>query len=204
LPLRGLSLLSAEGGRFHDPELDCFFFDYLKRGLPPKVSVVEVDCTINDERFSRAAVDALTQLMASMSCGPSAFSSPSSSCTAAPAVSTLAPCTALSGALLSPPLSCAASLKPKAGSNRAHLVERLRAVVHNGQPIIGAGAGAGISAKFEERGGADIIIIYNSGLSRFSLLTLFNPLLHFSPPLSTSLSNLFHSLANSRIQAISA
>jgi predicted TIM-barrel enzyme len=47
-------------------------------------------------------------------------------------------------------------------------VERLRATLRKGQPIIAAGAGTGISAKFIEQGGADLIIIYNSGRFRMS------------------------------------
>jgi predicted TIM-barrel enzyme len=47
-------------------------------------------------------------------------------------------------------------------------VERLRQVVASGRPIIGAGAGAGISAKCAEAGGADLIIIYNSGRYRMA------------------------------------
>ena len=45
---------------------------------------------------------------------------------------------------------------------RKEVVERLRATLKKGQPIIAAGAGTGISAKFIERGGADLIIIYNA------------------------------------------
>ncbi len=51
---------------------------------------------------------------------------------------------------------------------RAEVVERLRATLKKGQPIIAAGAGTGISAKFIERGGADLIIIYNSGRFRMA------------------------------------
>ena len=50
--------------------------------------------------------------------------------------------------------------------NRADALERLRAQVEAGQPIIGAGAGTGLSAKCAEAGGADLIIIYNSGRFR--------------------------------------
>src|SRR5215211_80601 len=45
---------------------------------------------------------------------------------------------------------------------------RMRAQVAAGKPIIGAGAGTGISAKFAERGGVDLIIIYNSGRYRMA------------------------------------
>jgi predicted TIM-barrel enzyme len=51
---------------------------------------------------------------------------------------------------------------------REESLKRLKAQVAKGIPIIGAGAGAGISAKFAERGGVDIIIIYNSGRYRMA------------------------------------
>lgn len=51
---------------------------------------------------------------------------------------------------------------------REEALRRLRQNVANGKPIIGAGAGTGISAKFCERGGVDLIIIYNSGRYRMA------------------------------------
>src|SRR5437667_8022979 len=51
---------------------------------------------------------------------------------------------------------------------RQEVVERLRATLRKGLPVIAAGAGTGISAKFIERGGADLIIIYNSGRFRMA------------------------------------
>src|SRR4051794_1033520 len=51
---------------------------------------------------------------------------------------------------------------------RKEVVERLRAQLKKNQPIIAAGAGTGISAKFIEKGGADLIIIYNSGRFRMA------------------------------------
>jgi predicted TIM-barrel enzyme len=51
---------------------------------------------------------------------------------------------------------------------REEALERLRAEVEAGSPIIGAGAGTGLSAKCAESGGADLIIIYNSGRYRMS------------------------------------
>ncbi len=49
---------------------------------------------------------------------------------------------------------------------RTAILERLRAKVAAGQPIIGGGAGTGLSAKLEEAGGIDLIVIYNSGRFR--------------------------------------
>jgi predicted TIM-barrel enzyme len=51
---------------------------------------------------------------------------------------------------------------------RKQVLQRLRAVIAEGRPIIGAGAGTGISAKFEASGGVDLIIIYNSGRYRMA------------------------------------
>jgi predicted TIM-barrel enzyme len=51
---------------------------------------------------------------------------------------------------------------------RKEVVERLRAQLKKGRPLIAAGAGTGISAKFIEKGGADLIIIYNSGRFRMA------------------------------------
>ena len=51
---------------------------------------------------------------------------------------------------------------------RQEALKRLRDNVAKGVPIIGAGAGTGISAKFAERGGVDLIIIYNSGRYRMA------------------------------------
>lgn len=51
---------------------------------------------------------------------------------------------------------------------RVQVLERLRSELERGRPIIGAGAGTGISAKFAEEGGADLILIYNSGRYRMA------------------------------------
>lgn len=52
--------------------------------------------------------------------------------------------------------------------NRQTVLERLRAAVAQGKPVIGAGAGTGLSAKCAEAGGVDLIIIYNSGRYRMA------------------------------------
>lgn len=51
---------------------------------------------------------------------------------------------------------------------RQEVRDRLQAALDRGEPLIAAGAGTGISAKFIERGGADLIIIYNSGRFRMA------------------------------------
>jgi predicted TIM-barrel enzyme len=46
---------------------------------------------------------------------------------------------------------------------RTEILNRLRAKINAGRPIIGGGAGTGLSARCEEAGGVDLIVIYNSG-----------------------------------------
>jgi len=52
--------------------------------------------------------------------------------------------------------------------NRQLLLAQFREKIRKGEPIIGGGAGTGISAKCEEAGGIDLIIIYNSGRFRMA------------------------------------
>ena len=52
--------------------------------------------------------------------------------------------------------------------SREEILSRLRAQGAAGKPIVGCGAGTGISAKFAEAGGADLMIIYNSGRYRMA------------------------------------
>ena len=51
---------------------------------------------------------------------------------------------------------------------RAEILARFRQKIKQGLPIIGGGAGTGISAKWEEAGGIDLIVIYNSGRFRMA------------------------------------
>ena len=51
---------------------------------------------------------------------------------------------------------------------RQDILDRLRARIDRGEPIIGGGAGTGLSAKAEEAGGIDLIVIYNSGRYRMA------------------------------------
>ncbi len=51
---------------------------------------------------------------------------------------------------------------------RQEVLRRLHKNIDAGVPVIGGGAGTGISAKFEEAGGVDLIVIYNSGRFRMA------------------------------------
>ena len=51
---------------------------------------------------------------------------------------------------------------------RKDILEKFHAMIARGVPIVGGGAGTGLSAKAEEAGGIDLIIIYNSGRYRMA------------------------------------
>jgi predicted TIM-barrel enzyme len=51
---------------------------------------------------------------------------------------------------------------------RQKLIEKFQGMIARGEPIIGGGAGTGLSAKCEEAGGIDLIVIYNSGRYRMA------------------------------------
>ncbi len=55
-----------------------------------------------------------------------------------------------------------------AGIPRKTILEKFRGMIAEGRPIVGGGAGTGLSAKSEEAGGIDLIIIYNSGRYRMA------------------------------------
>ena len=52
--------------------------------------------------------------------------------------------------------------------DRSALMDKFRAMAARGEPIVGGGAGVGLSAKCEEAGGVDLIVIYNSGRYRMA------------------------------------
>ena len=63
LPLRGVSMIDAEGQPFHDPEADEALFAALRDGLGDRVELVEMDCNVNDPEFAAAMADKLDEFM---------------------------------------------------------------------------------------------------------------------------------------------
>jgi hypothetical protein len=142
LPLRGVSMIDAKGQPFHDPDADRALFDALRDGVGPNVRVLEVDAHINDPVSRRRS---RTSCCARWRPRPRA---------------------GIIVVRFSTPRRRDVPDMPFIGYDEC--VRRLRAQVEAGRPIIGAGAGTGISAKFAERGGVDLIIIYNSGRYRMA------------------------------------
>jgi uncharacterized protein (UPF0261 family) len=64
VPLRGVSMIDAEGAVFYDPLADTALFEALRAHLEPKVEVIEIDAHINDPEFAAALVDTFHRLYA--------------------------------------------------------------------------------------------------------------------------------------------
>ncbi|WP_411826108.1 Tm-1-like ATP-binding domain-containing protein [Luteolibacter sp. AS25] len=59
IPLKAISIISAKGQPFHDPEADHALFTSLKENLTPSIPVIEMDTSINDPAFSKACAETL-------------------------------------------------------------------------------------------------------------------------------------------------
>ena len=59
IPLKGVSMIDAEGQPFHDPEADAALFGALREGIGDNVELVELDCNVNDDEFADAMADKL-------------------------------------------------------------------------------------------------------------------------------------------------
>jgi len=64
IPKQGVSVISAEGQPFHDPEADAALFNGLKANLKPGIPVTEMECKINDLQFAEACATTLLRLIA--------------------------------------------------------------------------------------------------------------------------------------------
>ena len=63
VPLRGVSMIDAEGQPFHDPEADEALFAALRDGLDDRVELIEMDCNVNDPEFAAAMADKLDEYL---------------------------------------------------------------------------------------------------------------------------------------------
>ena len=65
LPLRAISIISAEGQPFHDPVADKALFDAIRANVNPGVKLVAMDCAVNDPAFAAACAQALLSALKS-------------------------------------------------------------------------------------------------------------------------------------------
>jgi uncharacterized protein (UPF0261 family) len=63
LPLRAVSVISAEDQAFHDPKADGALFEAIEANLRPGIPLQKLDCKINDAAFAEAAAKTLLELI---------------------------------------------------------------------------------------------------------------------------------------------
>jgi len=63
LPTKAISIISAEGQDFYDPEADKALFDAIRAGLLDKVELIEIDAAINDAEFAKACAESLLAML---------------------------------------------------------------------------------------------------------------------------------------------
>jgi predicted TIM-barrel enzyme len=173
LPEKGVSALDAPGKPFYDPQATGTLIDELERSIQKtsERQVRRLPYHINDPEFAAALVDAFLEIANKK---PKIIKSP-------------LPQDELQsrGELLDKkeinsqqyssdykivqhPLNEFPDAKPETLKTTRTILQSLKDQIARGVPISGAGAGTGISAKFEEEGGVDLIIIYNSGRFRMA------------------------------------
>lgn len=69
IPRKAISVISAPGQKFHDPEADRELFETLKSHLRSDIEVIEMDCEINDPEFAEACAKTLLNHVRSLSAG---------------------------------------------------------------------------------------------------------------------------------------
>ncbi|XP_047337629.1 toMV susceptible protein tm-1(GCR26) [Impatiens glandulifera] len=168
LPEKGVSALDAEGKPFSDPEATGTLINELQNLIQTNEDrqVKLLPYHINDPEFSCALVDSFLEI-----CKTSQCSRPE------PEI-----CKPNQGfhedyvpikkfteyGAISYSLSDFPDAKPETLQRTRMILQQLKDEIQQGKPIIGAGAGTGISAKFEEVGGVDLIVLYNSGRFRMA------------------------------------
>ncbi|GAA0175856.1 hypothetical protein LIER_28952 [Lithospermum erythrorhizon] len=158
LPEKGVSALDSPGQAFYDPEATGTLLKELQRQVETNENceVKVFPYHINDSEFANALVDSFLEIVkksATLTHQVDNSSSVTSSSTGEK--------------LLYAPNNFP-NAKPETLRRTQAILQQLRDQITRGKPIIGAGAGTGISAKFEEAGGVDLIVLYNSGRFRMA------------------------------------
>lgn len=169
LPEIGISALDAPGKPFYDTNATGALIDELKRLIETtedrKVKVYQYH--INDTEFAKALVDSFLEIhkKPNISIQKQNVIEPDQ---ALQTNKDFPKTPSTSYKTVSYNLTNFPNAKPETLKRTQAVLEMLREQIQAGKPIIGAGAGTGISAKFEEAGGVDLIVVYNSGRFRMA------------------------------------
>lgn len=172
LPEKGVSALDAPEKPFYDPEATGTLLSELQRLLHTnedwKVEVCPYH--INDPEFAKVLVDSFLEISGKNVACPS--TQKQSFDKNHKELREDVKSEAISSTYTCPSIHYSLSELPDANKETLQrtrsILQKLTDQINKGIPIIGAGAGTGISAKFEEAGGVDLIVIYNSGRFRMA------------------------------------
>ncbi|KAI4325465.1 hypothetical protein MLD38_030863 [Melastoma candidum] len=166
LPEKGVSALDAPGMAFYDPDATATLINELKdlvrRDGDRQIRLYPYH--INDAQFAKAIVDAYIEIDQASRTEPSAAVN-STEDTDKEEVSGIS-YSSFRAAFYHP--TNFPNAKPETLQRTQSILQQLQHQINQGIPVIGAGAGTGISAKFEEAGGVDLIVLYNSGRFRMA------------------------------------
>ncbi|CAI9110823.1 OLC1v1010912C1 [Oldenlandia corymbosa var. corymbosa] len=159
LPEKGISALDAPGKAFYDREVTGTLINEVQKLVQTNDDrqVKVFPYHINDEEFANALVDSFLEICENSKDdrhGGASYESIRDIQDDVPSISYS--------------LSNFPNAKPETLKRTYDMLEYLKHEIKMGRPIIGAGAGTGISAKFEEAGGVDLIVLYNSGRFRMA------------------------------------
>ncbi|KAH6810185.1 TIM-barrel signal transduction protein [Perilla frutescens var. frutescens] len=168
LPKMGVSALDAPGKAFYDPDATGTLIEEMQRLIETNEcrQVKVLPHNINDPEFATALVDSFLEIstnfkdISSHAIHESTQRTQSKTSTSEISSQNIVP--------VSYSLSNFPDAKPETLEQTRKILQKLKHEIQEGKPIIGAGAGTGISAKFEEVGGVDLIVLYNSGRFRMA------------------------------------
>ncbi|WOL03860.1 hypothetical protein Cni_G12580 [Canna indica] len=169
LPQNGVSALDAPGKPFYDPEATSALINELDKVIEKNEErqVRVYPNHINDPEFADALVDSFLEIAEF-----SKSTSPRQSVKITESQSFKKEAFSFKGKYSDDRVIWQTpefpDAKPETLRRTLKILDHLRQHINKGVPIIGAGAGTGISAKFEEAGGVDLIILYNSGRFRMA------------------------------------
>ncbi|KAH6755995.1 TIM-barrel signal transduction protein [Perilla frutescens var. hirtella] len=168
LPKMGVSALDAPGKAFYDPDATGTLIEEMQRLIETNEcrQVKVLPHNINDPEFATALVDSFLEIstnfkdISSHAIHEAMQRTQSKTSTSEISSQNIVP--------VSYSLSNFPDAKPETLEQTRKILQKLKHEIQEGKPIIGAGAGTGISAKFEEVGGVDLIVLYNSGRFRMA------------------------------------
>ncbi|KAJ9147046.1 hypothetical protein P3X46_029251 [Hevea brasiliensis] len=167
LPQKGISALDAPGKPFCDPESTATLISELQKLIQINEDRQVQVCSyhINDPEFADTLVDSFLEI----SLENPMESSPSQIAIYEPCLEhNISTVKSSSCGMICYSPSNYPDARPETLQKTQTILQQLKDQIEKGLPIIGAGAGTGISAKFEEAGGVDLIVLYNSGRFRMA------------------------------------